>query len=40
VAEAIAAAEATQTTTPLEPHKAATTPARRSKNYRGRSPPP
>jgi hypothetical protein len=40
VAEAIAAAEATRTATPPEPHKAATTPARRSKNRGGRSPPP
>jgi hypothetical protein len=40
VAEAIAVAEATRTATPLEPHKAASTPARRSKNCGGRSPPP
>jgi hypothetical protein len=40
VAEAIAAAEATRTATPPEPHKAASTPARRSKNCGGRSPPP
>jgi hypothetical protein len=39
VAEAIAAAEATRTAMPPEPHKAATTPARRSKNCGGRSPP-
>jgi hypothetical protein len=36
----IAAAEATRTTTPPEPHKAASTPARRLKNCGGRSPPP
>jgi hypothetical protein len=40
VAEAIAAAEATRTATPPEPHRAATTPARRMKNCGGRSPPP
>jgi hypothetical protein len=40
VAEAIAAAEATRTATPPEPHRTATTPARRSKNCGGRSPPP
>jgi hypothetical protein len=40
VAEAFAAAEATRTATPPEPHKAATTPARRSKNCGGRSPAP
>jgi hypothetical protein len=40
VAEAIAAAEATRTATPPEPHRAATTPARRLKNCGGRSPPP
>jgi hypothetical protein len=40
VAEAIATAEATRTATPPEPHKAATTPAKRSKNCSGRSPPP
>jgi hypothetical protein len=40
MAEAIAAAEATRTATPPDPHKAATTPARRSKNCGGRSPPP
>jgi hypothetical protein len=39
-AEAIAAAEATRTATPSEPHKVATTPAKRSKNCGGRSPPP
>jgi hypothetical protein len=39
VAEAIAAAEATRIAMPPEPHKAATTPARRSKNCGGRSPP-
>jgi hypothetical protein len=38
--EAIAAAEATRTATPLEPHRADTTPARRLKNCGGRSPPP
>jgi hypothetical protein len=40
VAEAIAAAEATRTTTPPDPHRAASMPARRLKNYGGRSPPP
>jgi hypothetical protein len=40
VAEAIAAAEATRTATPPEPHRAATTPARRLKNCGGRSQPP
>jgi hypothetical protein len=40
VAEATAAAEATRTATPPEPHKAALTPARRLKNCGGRSPPP
>jgi hypothetical protein len=40
VVEAIAAAEATRTATPPEPHKAATTPARRSKSCGGRSLPP
>jgi hypothetical protein len=40
VAEAIATAEATRTATPPEPHRAATTPARRLKNCGGRSPPP
>jgi hypothetical protein len=40
VAEAIAAADATQTATSLEPHTAASTPARRLKNCGGRSPPP
>jgi hypothetical protein len=40
VAEAIAAAEATRTATPPEPHRAASTPARRLKNCGGRSPPP
>jgi hypothetical protein len=40
VAEAIAAAEATRTATPPGAHKAASTPARRSKNCGGRSPPP
>jgi hypothetical protein len=40
VAEAIVAAEATRTATSPEPHKAAMTPARRSKNCGGRSPPP
>jgi hypothetical protein len=39
VAEVIAAAEATRTATPPEPHRAASTPARRLKNYGGRSPP-
>jgi hypothetical protein len=36
VAEAIAAAEATRIATPPEPHRAASTPARRLKNYGGR----
>jgi hypothetical protein len=40
VAEAIMAAEATRTATPSEPHRAASTPARRLKNCGGRSPPP
>jgi hypothetical protein len=40
VAEAIAAAEATRTATPPEPHRAASTPARRLKNCGGRSLPP
>jgi hypothetical protein len=40
VAEAIAAAEATQTATSPEPHRAAAMPARRLKNCDGRSPPP
>jgi hypothetical protein len=40
VAEAIAAAEATRTATPPEPHRAASTPARRLNNCGGRSPPP
>jgi hypothetical protein len=40
VAEVIAAAEATRTAMSPEPHKAASTPARRSKNCGGRSPPP
>jgi hypothetical protein len=39
VAEAIAAAEATRTAMPLEPHRAALTPARRLKNCGRRSPP-
>jgi hypothetical protein len=39
VAEAIAAAEATRTAMPPELHKAATMPARRSKNCGGGSPP-
>jgi hypothetical protein len=39
VAEAIAAAEATRTATPPEPHRAASTPAKRLKNCGGRSPP-
>jgi hypothetical protein len=40
VAEAIAVAEATQTATSPDPHRAASTPARRLKNCAGRSPPP
>jgi hypothetical protein len=40
VAVAIAAAEAMRTATPSEPHRAASTPARRLKNCGGRSPPP
>jgi hypothetical protein len=36
VAGAIVAAEATQTATPPEPHRAASTPARRFKNYGAR----
>jgi hypothetical protein len=40
VAEAITAAEATRIATPPEPHRAATTPARRLKNCGGGSPPP
>jgi hypothetical protein len=39
VAEAIAVAEATRIATPLEPHRAASTPARRLKNYGARRPP-
>jgi hypothetical protein len=39
VAEAIAAAEATRTAMPPEPHTTASTPARRLKNCGGRSPP-
>jgi hypothetical protein len=39
VAEAIAAAEATRTAMPPEPHRAVSTPARRLKNCGGRSPP-
>jgi hypothetical protein len=38
-AEATAAAEATRTATPLAPHVAALTPARKSKNYDARRPP-
>jgi hypothetical protein len=38
-AEATAAAEATQTATPLAPHVAASTLAKKSKNYDARSPP-
>jgi hypothetical protein len=38
-AEATAAAEATRTATPPELHVAASTPARRSKNFGARSPP-
>jgi hypothetical protein len=38
-AEANAAAEATRTATPLAPHMAALTPARKSKNYNARRPP-
>jgi hypothetical protein len=40
VVEAIAAAKATRTATPPEPHRAASTPARRLKNCGERSPPP
>jgi hypothetical protein len=40
VAGATAAAKATQTATSPEPHRAASMPARRLKNYGGRSPPP
>jgi hypothetical protein len=40
VAEVIAAAKATRTATPPEPHRAASTPAKRLKNCGGRSPPP
>jgi hypothetical protein len=36
VAEAIAAADFTRTATPPEPHRAASTPARRLKNYGAR----
>jgi hypothetical protein len=36
VAEAVVVAEATRTATPPEPHRAATTPARRSRNYDAR----
>jgi septal ring-binding cell division protein DamX len=36
VEEAVAAAEATRTATPPEPHRAATTPARRLRNYSAR----
>jgi hypothetical protein len=39
-AEAVAAVETTQTATPPEPRKVATTPARRLKSCGGRSPPP
>jgi hypothetical protein len=39
-AEAVAAVETTRTATPPEPHRAATTPAKRLKNCGGRSPPP
>jgi hypothetical protein len=39
VVEAIAAAEATRTAAPPEPHRAATMPARRLKNCGRRSPP-
>jgi hypothetical protein len=39
VAEAIAAAEATRTAMPPEPHRVASTPARRLNNCGGRSPP-
>jgi hypothetical protein len=38
-AEVTAAAEATQTATPLAPHVEASTPARKSKNFGARSPP-
>jgi hypothetical protein len=40
VMEAITAAEAARTATPPEPHRAASTPARRLKNCSRRSPPP
>jgi hypothetical protein len=40
VAEAIAAAGATRIATSPEPHRAASMPTRRLKNYGGRSPPP
>jgi hypothetical protein len=40
MAEAVAEVETTRTSTPPEPHRAATTPARRLKNCGGRSPPP
>jgi hypothetical protein len=39
VAGAVAAVKTTRTATPPEPHRAATTPARRSKSCGGRSPP-
>jgi hypothetical protein len=39
-AEAVTAVETTRTATPPEPHRAATTPARRLKSCGGRSPPP
>jgi hypothetical protein len=39
VAEVVAAVETTRTATPPEPHRVATTPARRLKNCGGRSPP-
>jgi hypothetical protein len=38
-AEAIAAAEATRTTMPPALHEAASTPAKKSKNYDAKSPP-
>jgi hypothetical protein len=40
VAGAVAAVETMRTATPPEPHRAATTPARRLKSCGGRSPPP
>jgi hypothetical protein len=37
---AVVAVETTRTATPPEPHRAVTTPARKLKNFGGRSPPP